>query len=69
MTGFSEGEYPRTTDKDGRFKIGGLDPSVSRLEITAVPQPGELYPITTVPVDEKSEVVIEPRAGFRSGSN
>ena len=64
MRGFSEGEYPRTTDKDGRFTIAGLDPSVSRLEITAVPQPGELYPITTVPVDEKSEVVIEPQRGI-----
>ena len=64
MRGFSEGEYPRTTDKDGRFTIAGLDPSVSRLEITAVPQPGELYPITTVPVDEKPEVVIEPQRGI-----
>ena len=64
MKGLSEGEYPRTTDKDGRFTIAGLDPSVSRLEITAVPQPGELYPITTVPVDEKSEVVIEPQRGI-----
>ncbi len=64
MRGFSEGEYPRTTDKDGRFTIAGLDPSISRLEITAVPQPGELYPITTVPVDEKSEVVIEPQRGI-----
>jgi hypothetical protein len=64
MRGFSEGEYSWTTDKDGRFTIPGLDPSVSRLEITAVPQPGELYPITTVPVDEKSEVVIEPHRGI-----
>ena len=64
MEGFSEGEYLRTSDKDGRFTIAGLDPSVSRSEITAVPQPGALYPITTVPVDEKSEVVIEPRRGI-----
>jgi hypothetical protein len=64
MQGFSEGEYLRTTDKDGRFTVTGLDPSFTRLEITAVPQPGELYPITTVPVDEKSEVVIEPRRGI-----
>ncbi len=69
MEGFSEGEYRRTTGKDGRFTIAGLDPSLSRLEITAVPQPGALYPITTVEVDERSEVVIEPRAGFRSGSS
>ena len=34
------------------------------MEITAVPPPGELYPITTVPVDEKSEVVIEPQRGI-----
>ena len=64
MNGFSEGEYPRTTDKDGRFTIAGLDPSVARWEITAVPQPGVLYPITTAPVDEKSEVVIEPQRGI-----
>ena len=62
MSGFSEGEYPRTTDKDGRFTITGLDPSLSRLQITAVPPPGAFYPITAVPVDEKSEVVIEPQA-------
>jgi hypothetical protein len=64
MKGLTEGEYPRTTEKDGRFTIAGLDPSVPRLEITAVPQPGELYPITTAPVDEKSEVVIEPQRGI-----
>jgi hypothetical protein len=64
MRGLSEGEYPRTTDKDGRFMIAGLDPSVSRLGITAVPQPGGLYPITTVPVDEKPEVTIEPQRGI-----
>ena len=64
MKGFSEGEYPRTTDKDGRFTIAGLDPSVSRWEITAVPQPGMLYTITSVPVDEKSDVLIEPQRGI-----
>jgi hypothetical protein len=64
MQGLSEGEYPRTTDKDGRFTVTGLDPSFTSLEITAVPQPGELYPITTAPVVEKSEVVIEPRRGI-----
>ena len=64
MMGFSEGEYPRTTDKDGRFTIAGVDPSVSRLEVTAVPQPGVLYPITAVPVGEKPEVVIEPCRGI-----
>ena len=53
MMGFSEGEYPRTTDKDCRFTIAGVDPSVSRLDVTAVPQPGVLYPITAVPVGEK----------------
>jgi hypothetical protein len=62
--GFSAGEYARTTDKDGRFTIAGLDPSSSRLEITAVPQPGQPYPITTVPANEKSEVVIEPQRGI-----
>ncbi len=64
MRGFSDGEYSRTTDKDGRFTIAGLDPSASRLEIAAVPQPGAIYPITTVPVDDKSEVVIEPKRGI-----
>jgi hypothetical protein len=64
MQGLSTGEYPRTTDKDGRFTIAGLDPSVSRLEVTAVPQPGTLYSITTVAVDDRSEVVIEPRRGI-----
>ena len=67
MRGFSEGEYPRTTDKDGRFSIAGLDPSVSRREITAVPQPGMLYPIITVPV--RGEIGSGDRnlsGGFRS---
>ena len=64
MKGLSDGEYRWTTDESGHFTITGLDPSVARQEITAVPRPGRPYLMATGVVNEKSEAVIECRRGI-----
>jgi beta-lactamase regulating signal transducer with metallopeptidase domain len=64
LNGLNDGEHPTATDENGRFTITGLDPAVANQEVTAVPQPGTLYPITSSPIDEKSEVLLEPARGI-----
>ncbi len=64
VRGLIDGDYPWTTDENGRFTITGLDPSLTSQEITAFPQPGRPYLLATAVADIRSEAVIECKRGI-----
>jgi hypothetical protein len=64
LNGLIDGEYPWSTDQNGRFTITGQEFYPGWTEITAVPQPGQLYPVTKVKPDGIHKTVIECPRGI-----
>ena len=64
LSALIDGEYPRSTDQDGRFTITGQEFYPGWSEITAVPRPGQPYLVTKVKPDGIHETVIECPRGI-----
>ena len=64
VNGVFHGDTPWTTDENGRFTITGVDPSIVRQEVMAIPQPGRPYLMTTADVAGASEAAIECTRGI-----
>ncbi len=58
------GYRPPITDEGGRFKITGLDPASARLELSALPKPGQPYLMAEVAAGRASDVVLECARGI-----
>ena len=59
------GYLPATSDSGGRFTISGIDPAESKVELMAVPQPGQPRVAAKATVGTESEITIESAGGFR----
>jgi hypothetical protein len=67
ISGLSTGRYPNVTDAHGRFTITGIWPGLKKLQVLAVPKPGQPHFLATALVNDAGEAVVDCPRGIPFG--
>ena len=59
INGLIKGRYPHATDAQGRFAVSGIDPDRTKLEVLAVPKPGQPHFLAKAVVNDAGEAVVD----------